>query len=128
MKTQKVVLAMGLFILRLAILILVVVGVYRVGELSYQFCYGIVSNVAVDPEPGKDVSVTVDNSMSAKDTAKLLEKKGLIKDADIFSMQLKMNNYEDKLRAGSYILNTSMTPKDMMRVMSGEQLETEEEE
>ena len=128
MKTQKVVLAIGMFILRLAILILVVVGVYRVGEFSYQYCYGIVSNVAMEPEPGKDVSVTVDDSMSVKDTAQLLERKGLVKDADIFRMQLKMNDYEDKLRAGSYILNTSMTPKEMMSVMAGEQLETEEEE
>lgn len=128
MKTQKVVLAIGMFILRLAILILVVVGVYRVGEFSYQYCYGIVSNVAMEPEPGKDVSVTVDDSMSVKDTAQLLERKGLVKDADIFRMQLKMNDYEGKLRAGSYILNTSMTPKEMMSVMAGEQLETEEEE
>lgn len=128
MKTQKVVLAVGMFILRLAILILVVVGVYRAGEFSYQYCYGIVSNVAMEPEPGKDVSVKVDDSMSVKDTAQLLERKGLVKDADIFRMQLKMNDYEDKLRAGSYILNTSMTPKEMMRVMAGEQLKTEEEE
>lgn len=128
MKTQKVVLAVGMFILRLAILILVVVGVYRAGEFSYQYCYGIVSNVAMEPEPGKDVSVKVDDSMSVKDTAQLLERKGLVNDADIFRMQLKMNDYEDKLRAGSYILNTSMTPKEMMRVMAGEQLKTEEEE
>lgn len=128
MKTQKVVLAAGLFILRLAILILVVVGVYRVGQLSYQYCYGIVSDVAVDPEPGKDVSVTISDSMSVKDTARLLEKKGLVKDADIFCMQLRINDYDDKLLAGNYVLNTSMTPREMMRVMAGEQLETEDEE
>lgn len=127
MKAQKAMLSVGLFILRLAILILIIVGVYRVGETAYLYCYSIVADTAVDQAPGKDVSVTLDSDMTVKDAARLLEKKGLVRDADIFRIQLKMARYEDKLKRGSYVLNTSMTPKEMMKVMAGEAEGAEEE-
>lgn len=127
MKAQKAMLSAGLFILRLAILILIIAGIFKVGQTSYLYCYSIVSNVAVDTEPGRDISVTLTSDMGEKDTAKLLERKGLVKDADIFRIQLKLNGYEDKLKSGTYVLNTSMTPKEMMEVMAGEAGEEEEE-
>lgn len=120
MKAQNAMLSAGLFILRLAILILIIVGIYRVGETAYLYCYSIVADTAVDRSPGKDVSVVLDSGMTAKDTARLLEKKGLVKDAEIFRIQLKLFKYEDKLRTGSYMLNTSMTPKTIMAVLAGE--------
>lgn len=126
MNAQKAMMSAALFILRLAILILVIVGIYRVGEYSYAYCYSIVSDAAVDEEPGRDVSVTLTSDMSAEDAARLLEKKGLVKDADIFRLQLKINDYEEELKPGTYVLNTSMTPKEMMAVMSGEAEEEEE--
>lgn len=127
MKAQKAMLSVGLFILRLAILILIIVGIYRVGETAYLYSYSIVADVAVDEEPGKDISVTLDSDMTVKDVAHLLERKGLVKDERIFRLQLKMAKYEDKLKRGSYVLNTSMTPKEMMKVMAGETEGTEEE-
>lgn len=127
MKAQKAMLSLGLFILRLAILILIIVGIYRVGETAYLYSYSVVADAAVDHAPGKDVSVTLSSDMTGKDVARLLERKGLVKDADIFRIQLKMAKYEDKLRQGSYVLNTSMTPKEMMKIMAGEAEGTEEE-
>lgn len=126
MNAQKTMMSAALFILRLAILILVIVGIYRVGEYSYAYCYSIVSDAAVDEEPGRDISVSLTNDMSAKEVARLLEKKGLVKDADIFRLQLKVNDYEEKLKQGKYVLNTSMTPKEMMAVMAGESEEEDE--
>lgn len=127
MKAQKAMLSAGLFILRLAIFILIIVGIYRVGETAYLYCYSIVSDAAVEQAPGRDVSVTLDSDMTVKDVARLLERKGLVKDADIFRIQLKVGKYEDKLKRGSYVLNTSMTPKEMMKIMAGETEGTEEE-
>jgi len=127
MKAQKAMLSIGLFILRLAIVILVIVGIYRVGEYSYAYCYSIVSDAAMDEAPGRDVGVSLTRDMSAKDVAKLLEKKGLVEDAKIFQLQLKINDYEEAWKPGKYVLNTSMTPKEMMAVMAGETEEEEEE-
>lgn len=128
MKAQKAMLSVGMFAFRLALIILVIVGIIRIGEYSYAYCYSIVSDTALEEEPGRDVSVSLPNDMPAKDVAQLLEKKGLIEDAKIFQIQLKVNDYEDALKPGNYVLNTSMTPKEMMRVMAGEAIDEEEEE
>ena len=44
MKTQKVMLAAGLFVLRVAIVILVIAGIYKIGEYAYIYGYSIVSD------------------------------------------------------------------------------------
>lgn len=127
MDIQKAMLSIGLFLVRLAICILVIVGIYSLGKTAYTCGYSIVSDVPVDPEPGRDVEVTVSGDMDIKDIAKLLERRGLINDSDIFRLQLKINKYEDKLKPGSYELNTSMTPKEIMEALSAEPEEEEEE-
>lgn len=128
MKTQKMMLSAGLFVLRLSIVILVAVGIFRLGEYAYTYGYSIVSNAAVDPKPGRDMRVALTGDMTVKDAAQLLERRGLIRDADIFRIQLKVNKYEDKIKPGEYILNTSMTPKELMQALAGEGEEEEEEE
>ena len=128
MDIQKAMLSIGLFLVRLAICILVIVGIYSLGKTAYSCGYSIVSNAPVDPEPGRDVEVTVSGDMDIKDIAKLLERRGLISDSDIFRLQLKVNKYEDKLKPGSYELNTSMTPKEIMEALSAETVEEDEEE
>ena len=120
MKEGNWMLSLGLFFLRLAILILVVAAIFRIGQTTYNYCYGVVSDTAVDPEPGRDVSVTITRDMSAGKVAKLLERKGLVESADVFKVQLKVTKYGDKLKEGTYVLNTSMTPREMMKIMAGE--------
>ena len=120
MNGQKAMLAAGLFIFRLAVFFLVVVGVCRIGKFAYDFCYSIVLDAAVDAEPGRDVSVTLSAGMDTGEVAQLLERKGLVEDAEIFRLQVVLNGYEDSLQTGTYVLNTSMTPKEMMGVMAGE--------
>ena len=67
--------------------------------------------------------------MSARDIGALLEKKGLVRSADLFAVQLKLSSYSKKIKAGVYTLSTSMTAKDMMQVMSADEVtETETEE
>lgn len=119
---------MGLFVLRCAIVILVVVGIYRLGEYAYDLGYHIVANTAAEPEPGRNMKVTLTNDMASKEIAELLEHKGLVRDANIFRIQLKLNKYDDRLEPGEYILNTSMTPKGLMQMMAGELEDGDEEE
>lgn len=128
MNVQKAMLSVGLFLLRCSIMILVVVGLYKLGEYAYTCGYSIVSNTAAEPEPGRDMRVTLTSDMTTEEIAQLLERKGLVRDADIFRIQLKLNKYEDQLEPGEYILNTSMPPKELMGVMAGEAKEEDEEE
>ena len=77
----------------------------------------------MEEAPGRDISVTVSENMDAKEIAHLLERKGLIGDETIFRIQLKLNKCEEKLRPGNYVLNTSMTIKEIMKTLSGEEEE-----
>lgn len=127
MKEGNWMLSLGLFLLRLALLILVVVGIFKVGEYAYTYCYSVVSDTAAEEEPGRDVSVSVTSDMSAGKVAKLLERKGLVKRVDVFKIQMKVTGYEDKIQPGKYVLNTSMRPREMLKILAGEETEEDEE-
>ena len=127
MKEGNWMLSLGLFLLRLALLILVVVGIFKVGEYAYTYCYSVVSDTAAEEEPGRDVSVSVTSDMSAGKVAKLLERKGLVKSADVFKIQMTVTGYEDKIQPGKYVLNTSMRPREMLKILAGEETEEDEE-
>lgn len=127
MKEGNWMLSLGLFLLRLALLILVVVGIFKVGKYAYTYCYSVVSDTAAEEEPGRDVSVSVTSDMSAGKVAKLLERKGLVKSADVFKIQMKVTGYEDKIQPGKYVLNTSMRPREMLKILAGEETEEDEE-
>ena len=47
MKEGNWMLSLGLFLLRLALLILVVVGIFKVGEYAYTYCYSVVSDLSL---------------------------------------------------------------------------------
>ena len=126
MNVQKAIVAIGLFFFRLLLVILVIMGIYKLGEYSYTYGYSIVSNVAMETKPGRDMSIVLTENMDTKELASLLERRGLIEDEIIFRIQMKINKCEDKLEPGDYVLNTSMTPKEMIKVLSGETQEEEE--
>ena len=128
MNVQKAMLSIGLFLLRCSIVILVIVGIYKLGEYAYTCGYSIVADTAAEPEPGRDMRIALTDDMTTQEVAQLLERRGLVRDADIFWIQLKINKYEDRWRSGEYVLNTSMTPEELMRALAGELEEEEEEE
>ncbi|MCD8250056.1 MAG: endolytic transglycosylase MltG [Lachnospiraceae bacterium] len=111
----------SLTLFRIALLLFIVAAVIRVGQSAYRFTYRVVSDAAMAEEPGRDVSVTINSSMTDKDVAEVLENKGLIESASVFRIQLKVFQYEGELQPGSYILNTSMAPSEMMAEMAGEE-------
>ncbi|MCD8098911.1 MAG: endolytic transglycosylase MltG [Lachnospiraceae bacterium] len=119
-KQSSMALAVSLTLFRIALLLFVIAAVIRVGEYAYTFTYRVVSDAAMEEEPGRDISVTINSSMTDSDIAEVLENKGLIESARIFRMQLKAFQYDGELQPGSYILNTSMTPSEMMAEMAGE--------
>ena len=48
-----------------------------------------------------------------------LYEKGLISDEKLFYFQVKLSDYKDKFKAGTYSLNTGMKPTDMMKILAG---------
>ena len=73
---------------------------------------------------GRNVTVMVEEGDTAKEIGEKLEKNGLIRDAMLFRIQELLSTYKDKLKPGTYELNTSMTTDTIMEIMS---MEVEEE-
>lgn len=112
----------------IVILVVVYLGV-KLSLVAYDFGYRVFTETAVDEAPGRDALIQVKEDMSEHDIAKLLEEKGMVRDANLFYLQLKLSIYSGKEVPGVYTVNSSMTPKEIMAAISPEQetetLETE---
>lgn len=129
MSARKVVMKIVSISFSILVMILLVFALYRGGQMAYNFGYRVFTEKAVSlPEEGKDKVVSVTSGMGAKELGELLEKKGLIRDANLFVLQLKLSAYANKIKEGTYTLSTSMTAQEMIQVMSAEAEDTETEE
>lgn len=126
MNLNKVVLKFVSISFSILVILLVILGLVKLGTFCYEFGYRVFTEAPVEEEPGTDIEVEVSEGMSEHDIGKLLEEKGLIRDANLFYAQLKLSAYSGKLNPGTYTLNTSMTAKDMMAVIAAEQVESTE--
>lgn len=125
MKIDKMVLRTVTVVLKVVFAVLVVMFVYKGAMLAYDYGYRVFAEEPVDSAPGFDMDVTIEEGMDAKAIGQLLESKGLIKDGTLFYLQNILSKYKDDLKAGDYVLNTSMTTEEMMAVISGEATEEE---
>ena len=111
---------------KIVVLAVVVMGIFRLGGMAFDYGHSVFQEKAVDPEPGRTITVTVENSFSTTDIAKMLQEKGLVEDWKLFFIQVQLSKYAKTLQPGTYTLTTAMKPREMMAVMAGEELETEE--
>lgn len=110
------------------IALIVIVGALRLCTTGYDFGYRVFTEPAMaDENHGEDVLVQIRDDMSESDIGQLLEDKGLVEDGNLFYLQLKLSAYSGKIKPGVYTLNTSMTAKEMIVVMSAAE-ETSETE
>jgi UPF0755 protein len=108
----------------IVILLVVYFGV-RIASVGYDFGYRVFTETAVDEAPGKDALIQVKEDMSEYEIAQLLEESGMVRDAKLFFLQWKLSVYSGKEVPGVYTVNSSMTPQEIMAVISPDQEETE---
>lgn len=117
MKVSSVVSSIVSFIVKMFLLAVIVVFVYRYALVAYDFGYRIFAEEPVSQEPGRDISVAIVEGKSAMEIGQILEEKGLIRDAKIFYIQETLSEYHGYLAPGIYELNTSMTIEEMINTM-----------
>ena len=106
---------------RFAVYLIVAAVVIYIGKTAYDFGYNIFYQQPMDSEEeGRDVTVAVEEGDSVYQIGRTLESRGLIQDAKVFIVQEKLSNYSGKLQPGTYILNTSMTPDEIMEILAKE--------
>ena len=122
---------MKFFSVCLSVIVFVVFAflLYRMGEYSFDFGYRVFTEKAMTTEENaKDKVVRITSDMGAKEIGYLLESKELIRDSNLFVVQLMLSAYKDDMKPGTYTLSTSMTAKEMMQVISAEEEEETETE
>lgn len=115
-------------LIRLLLYVLLAVVLLFLAKFAYEVTYGIFHQEAMESGEGRDVSFLVREDQTTKDIAKALEGSGLIKSPFIFCLQTKLSGYEGKIKAGNYILKTSMTTDEILAVLAQENKEGQPEQ
>ena len=118
MNTRKAAMRVGSICLKVAIFILICLGLVHLGQTTYKYTHAVFSEEAMEEAPGRAVKLTIPEEVSAKKFANVLEENGLIEDSKVFLVQMKMAKFGDKVKAGTYELNTSMKPSEMFKILS----------
>ena len=108
---------------------LVVMFIRKYAVMAYNYGYRVFTEppVTITGE-GTDIQVTIGEDNSVMEIGKILENKGLIRDAKLFFIQELANEYHGKIKPGKYELNTSMTASEMILIMADAEKEMTEEE
>lgn len=124
MKTKSVVGAVLGAIFRICVVIFAAYVIYQGSDLCYDYGYRIFTEPAISAGEGRTVTVAVTAEMGAKEIGELLQKKGLIRDAKLFTLQYHLSEFKADVKPGIFELSTSMTAEEMMEEMAKK---TEEE-
>jgi len=115
-------------IVKVAVLGFAVVYIFRAATAAYDYGYRVFTEEPVSQGEGRTISVSVNEPVSVRDVGKMLEERGLIRDANLFVIQELLSENHGKIQAGIYDLSTSMTTEEMIDVMAADAPEESEEE
>lgn len=108
----------GKLILYALVLLLLAEGMSK----GYAFGYEVFHSTPMEKAPGRDLVVTVGKRKEPKEVIGLLHDMGLIENEWAARVQLKFYEYE--IYPGTYTLNTSMTPKEILQILNEKPEET----
>lgn len=100
---------------RVIVYSLLTVALIKGSQVAYNFGHEIFYISSVEEAPGRDVSIRISKGETATDVAEELEDKGLIKNRASFYVQCWFFEYD--INPGTYVLNTSMTPRQMLELI-----------
>lgn len=127
MSIKKVVLALLNMTFRLSVTLCVLYFIYQAAIGAYNFGYHVFADIPAALSPGRDIEVTITESMDSKKIAEDFEEAGLVQDWKLFWTQIQFSEYKDTIKPGVYVLNNSMRAEEMLEII-GENSEEEEEE
>ena len=128
MRTKTATMSILSVVVQVMIVLTVVIVIYAGAMKCYDFGYKIFTDTPMSLEPGRDVTIIVNEGSSTRQVGDLLEENKLIPDGTVFVVQEKLSEYAGEMKPGVYVLNTSMTAEKMIAVMSGNLEEEKEEE
>ena len=121
MSAKKIILGLLDTAVKVAFVIVVAMLISKYAKVAYNYGYHIFNQTAVSSGTGRTVTFSVGSGDSADTIAENLLGVGLITDKNLFKPQERFSEYHGMEQAGTYELSTSMTPEEMLSIMSGGQ-------
>lgn len=95
---------------------------------AFNFGAQVFSTEGVDPEPGTDMTFTVEDGTSIKEFGEMLEEFRVIKDSKVFRVQSFVYSVKE-IKPGTYTFNTSQGSEEIFdTITSGPEEDKKEEE
>ncbi len=117
-QTTKLIIAISWKLIVCAAVVLIL---YEGISKGYSFGYSLFSGKTMEAAPGRDLRVTISDDENIANLAAALENCGLVENRYSFIVQClfyeygyKFMGYGNPIRGGTYVLNTSMTPKQII--------------
>ena len=105
-----------------------IVAVFRLAVYAYDFGFQVFADVPLSEGEGRTVSVVISEGLGNRELAKMLEQKGLVKDANVFYIYDLLSDYRKKeLKPGTYELSTAMNAEEMLEILCAGDEEQEEQ-
>lgn len=110
--------------LRVTITALAVLVIYVAAKYAYDFGKDIFYQMPAESAPGRDIEVELSED---SDLAAVLSENGLVRNEKAFAIMTKF--YKTDPAAGVYVLNTSLTTKELLTKIAArsEEIEAEQE-
>ena len=118
MNSKEVVFAVFSTVFKVVLAVIIVMLVYKWSLFAYQYGQRVFNEPPMSEGSGRKVTVVIQQGDTTKEVSEMLEKKGLIRDAELFRIQEMLSEYKDKMKPGTYELSTSMTTGEMMEILS----------
>ncbi len=115
-------------VIKIVFLIFAASYIMRMATAAYDYGFRIFTEKPVSLGEGRIISVNVEEPVSAMEVGKMLEERGLIRDAKLFVMQELLSENHGKMQPGIYDLSTAMTAEEMMDVMAADAPEEDGED
>ena len=125
MNSKEIVISIFSTVFKVVFAIIVIMLVYRGTLVAFDYGQRVFNEPPISEGSGRTITVVVNQGDSVGQIGETLERNGLIRDADLFVVQEFLSQYKGELMAGTYELNTAMTPMEMMEVMAGNGAEGE---
>lgn len=106
--------------LTLLVYVLLIVFFIFLGRTAYVYGYDIFNEQSAEEAPGRDVTVTIPENASVSEIADILKDDGVIKNKLLFRIQERLSAYHGQLGSGTFHLNTSETPTEIMAILAGD--------
>jgi UPF0755 protein len=114
-------------IIKVVVFAAIVMFIFNASVKAYDYGYRVFAEEPVSAGEGRIISVIVDNDDSVTDVGEMLEEKGLIRDARLFTIQEFLSEYHGEIQPGIYDLSTAMTSQEMLAVMAAQSTAEDEE-